>query len=79
MKQSDYTSIGVGFGHPNIEFICFKVHFGLKNTHFSGFGPFIVFSKVDNVLYVIICNGVRINVQVGNSFVYSIDNIHIAD
>lgn len=37
MKKDEYTSIGVNFGDINIEFINFRVRFGVEGTAFRGF------------------------------------------
>ncbi len=37
MTKDEYTSIGVNFGDVNIEFIKFRVRFGIQGTEYSGF------------------------------------------
>jgi hypothetical protein len=36
-EKEEYTSIGVNFGSINIEFISFRVRFGVKDTRYKGF------------------------------------------
>ncbi|MBK9039187.1 MAG: hypothetical protein IPL83_08500 [Bdellovibrionales bacterium] len=36
-EKEEYTSIGVNFGSINIEFISFRVRFGVNDTRFKGF------------------------------------------
>lgn len=36
-EKEEYTSIGVNFGSINIEFINFRVRFGVSDTRFEGF------------------------------------------
>lgn len=48
MKKDEYTSIGVNFGDINIEFINFRVRFGVEGTAFSGFSG-IAFKAVDSL------------------------------
>lgn len=51
-EKEEYTSIGVNFGAINIEFISFRVRFGINDTRFNGFSG-IAF-KADNSLEEII-------------------------
>ncbi len=36
-EKEEYTSVGVNFGSINIEFINFRIRFGIDNTTFKGF------------------------------------------
>ncbi|WP_036191756.1 hypothetical protein [Marinobacterium lacunae] len=48
MEKEEYTSIGVNFGDINIEFINFRVRFGVKNKQFTGFSG-IAFKTESNL------------------------------
>lgn len=48
MKKDEYTSIGVNFGDINIEFINFRVRFGIEGTAFRGFSG-IAFKAADSL------------------------------
>ncbi|WP_210404907.1 hypothetical protein [Hahella sp. CCB-MM4] len=47
-EKDEYTSVGVNFGDINIEFISFRVRFGIKDTKFKGFSG-IAFKVVDSL------------------------------
>ncbi|WP_428242736.1 hypothetical protein [Gynuella sp.] len=36
-EKDEYTSIGINFGDINIEFIHFRIRFGVKDTNYRGF------------------------------------------
>lgn len=48
IEKEEYSSVGVNFGDVNIEFINFRVRFGVKGTTFSGFSG-IAFKVPDSV------------------------------
>lgn len=48
MEKDEYTSIGVNFGDINIEFINFRVRFGVEGTAFRGFSG-IAFNAPDSL------------------------------
>ena len=48
MEKDAYTSVGVNFGDINIEFINFRVRFGIEGTAFRGFSG-IAFKASDSL------------------------------
>lgn len=47
-EKEEYTSVGVNFGSINIEFINFKVRFGIDNATFKGFSG-IAFKAINSL------------------------------
>ena len=48
MEKDEYISIGVNFGSINVEFISFRVRFGLKHKRYNGFSG-IAFKVADSL------------------------------
>ncbi|MCL1074572.1 hypothetical protein [Shewanella dokdonensis] len=67
VEKDEYTSIGVNFGDINIEFIKFKLRFGIKNTKFKGFSG-IAYKTMDSLEEIIKrLNVAKINHRVGEA------------
>ncbi|AJQ93354.1 hypothetical Protein YC6258_01306 [Gynuella sunshinyii YC6258] len=47
-EKDEYTSIGINFGDINIEFINFRIRFGVKGTNYRGFSG-VAFKAVNSL------------------------------